>query len=265
MHLKDLEKEVIALSQKVGRYIKNERKTFDSSQTEEKSFNNLVSYVDKTAEQQFIKGLTSIFPEAGFIAEESEDIFRKGEYNWVIDPLDGTTNFIFNLPVYCTSVALLKNEQVVLGVIYDPVHEECFYATLGGGAFLNGTSINISKTVDLIRSLVATGFPYDDFNHFEAYIQFLGELTKKTKGIRRLGSAAIDLAYVACGRFDTFYEYGLNAWDVAAGALIVQEAGGKVSDFKGGSSYIFGEEILAGNHAIHAAMLKELQKFFIAG
>jgi len=262
MQLKKLEKEVVNLSQKVGQYIVDERKSFDVSKTEEKSFNNLVSYVDKTAEQMFIKGLEVILPEAGFIAEESEDIYRKPGSNWVIDPLDGTTNFIFNLPVYCTSVALMKSDEVVLGVIFDPVHNECFYASKGNGAFLNGLPIKISKTTDLIRSLVATGFPYDDFSKFDEYIRFLGELTRKTKGIRRLGSAAIDLAYVACGRFDSFYEYGLNAWDVAAGALIVQEAGGKVSDFKDGEDYIFGEEILAGNNKIHREMLKEIQIFF---
>jgi len=262
MQLKELLKEVIELSQKVGQYIVDERKTFDLSKTEEKSFNNLVSYVDKTAEQQFIKGLAQILPEAGFIAEESEDIYRKPEYNWVIDPLDGTTNFIFNLPVFCTSVALMKNDIIVLDVIYDPVHHECFYASKGGGAFLNENQIEVSKTSELIRSLIATGFPYDDFNRADEYMHFLGTLTKKTKGIRRLGSAAIDLAYVACGRFDCFYEYGLNAWDVAAGALIVEEAGGKVTDFKNGDNYIFGDDILVGNKIIHREMYKEIQNFF---
>jgi len=262
MQLNDVVKKVVGLSRDVGQYILNERKTFDVSKTEEKSFNNLVSYVDKTAEQQFIKGLEVILPEAGFIAEESEDIYRKAVYNWVIDPLDGTTNFIFNLPVFCTSVALMKGVEVILGVIYDPVHRECFYATKGGGAFLNGERISVGKTTELIRSLVATGFPYDDFDRYHEYIRFLGELTKKTKGIRRLGSAAIDLAYVACGRFDTFYEYGLNAWDVAAGALIVEEAGGEVSDFSNGNNYVFGEEIVVGNSKIHSEMISEIRKYF---
>lgn len=262
MKLKELVSQVVNLSKEVGNYILNERKSFDPAKTEEKSFNNLVSYVDKTAEQMFIKGLNTLLPEAGFIAEESEDIYRKENYNWVIDPLDGTTNFIFNLPFFCTSVALMQNEKVVLGVIFDPVHNECFYATIGEGAFLNGLPIKVSKTKELIRSLVATGFPYDDFNRVEEYIHFLGTLTQKTKGIRRLGSAALDLAYVACGRFDTFYEYGLNAWDVAAGALIVKEAGGLTTDFKNGDDYIFGEEILTGNKNIHHEMLKEIQAYF---
>jgi myo-inositol-1(or 4)-monophosphatase len=262
MKVKELVNHVVDLSREVGIYILNERKSFDPSKTEEKSFNNLVSYVDKTAEKLFIKGLKALLPEAGYIAEESDDIYRKEEYNWIIDPLDGTTNFIFDLPFFCTSVALMHNEKLVLGVIFDPVHNECFYATIGNGAFLNGISIEVSKTKKLIRSLVATGFPYDDFNRVEEYIHFLGTLTKKTKGIRRLGSAALDLAYVACGRFDTFYEYGLNAWDVAAGALIVQEAGGLVSDFKNGGDFIFGEEILTGNKDIHHEMLEEIQTYF---
>jgi myo-inositol-1(or 4)-monophosphatase len=262
MKLKELVSQVVDLSRDVGIYILNESKSYDPAKTEEKSFNNLVSYVDKTAEKQFIKGLKSLLPEAGFIAEESEDIYRKEEYNWIIDPLDGTTNFIFNLPFFCTSVALMHDENVVLGVIFDPVHNECFYATTGNGAFLNGIAIEVSKTEKLIHALVATGFPYDDFNRVDEYIHFLGTLTKKTKGIRRLGSAALDLAYVASGRFDTFYEYGLNAWDVAAGSLIVQEAGGFVSDFKNEDDFIFGEEILTGNKEIHQQMLKEIQAYF---
>ena len=262
MEFKKLVNKVVDLSREVGNYILNERKSFDPAKTEEKSFNNLVSYVDKTAEQKFIKGLQYLLPEAGFIAEESEDVYRKETYNWVIDPLDGTTNFIFDLPFYCTSVALMENDKVVLGVIFDPVHNECFYAAIGEGAFLNGISIKVSETKKLIRSLVATGFPYDDFNRVQEYILFLGTLTQKTKGIRRLGSAALDLAYVACGRFDTFYEYGLNPWDVAAGSLIVQEAGGHVSDFKNGNDFIFGEEILTGNYNIHREMLEEIQAYF---
>lgn len=262
MKLEELVNQVVDLSRKVGNYILDERKSFDPAKTEEKSFNNLVSYVDKTAEKQFINGLKKFLPEAGFIAEESEDIYREKTYNWIIDPLDGTTNFIFDLPFFCTSVALMRDGKVVLGVIFDPVHNECFYATIGGGAFLNKNAIKVSETKELIRSLVATGFPYDDFNRVQQYILFLGTLTQKTKGIRRLGSAALDLAYVACGRFDTFYEYGLNAWDVAAGSLIVQEAGGLVSDFKNEEDFIFGEEILTGNKNIHRVMLEEIKAYF---
>jgi len=257
-----LVQEVVALSREVGRYLLSERKSFDPQLIEEKSFNNLVSYVDKTAEKQFISGLKEILPIAGFIAEESEDIYREKEFNWIIDPLDGTTNYICNLPIYCTSVALAKGDEIIIGVIYDPTHNECFYAWKNGGAFLNGSPISVSPTQNLIRSLVATGFPYDDFDRYEEYIRFLGTLTKKTRGLRRLGSAAIDLAYVACGRFDTFYEYGLNAWDVAAGALIVKEAGGKVTDFKGKEDFVFGKEILASNSLLHPEMLSQIQTYF---
>lgn len=262
MSIEQITKEVIELSKQVGSYLLEERKHFDPSKIEEKSFNNLVSYVDKTAEDQFKKGLAKIIPEAGFIAEESEDLFRKERFNWVIDPLDGTTNYIFGLPIYCTSVGLLDHDELILGVIFDPNRDECFSASKGNGAFLNDRPIQVSSSDELIRSLIATGFPYDDFKRFDEYVDFLGELTKKTKGLRRLGSAALDLAYVACGRFDAFYEYGLNAWDVAAGAIIVKEAGGLVTDFKNGKDFVFGEEILASNPNIHEEMHQALSTHF---
>ena len=262
MDLKAICQEVEAISKEVGAFLLNERKHFDGDLVEEKSFNNLVSYVDKSAEQKFMSKLGELLPNAGFIAEESEDLKPDDTLNWVIDPLDGTTNFIFNLPFYCTSVALLKNDEILIGVIYDPTHDELFSAYKGGGAFLNGKRIKVSSKNTLLESLIATGFPYDDFQFEAEYMLLLSSLMKKSKGIRRLGSAALDLVYVACGRFDVFYEYGLNSYDVAAGALIVKEAGGSVSDFKGGNNYIFGEEILSSNKSVHDETLNEIRKFF---
>ncbi len=264
MDLKILCNKVEEISREVGSYIIEERINFTEEKVEEKSFNNLVSYVDKTAEEKFISKLAKLVPEAGFIAEESESLKPADEWNWVIDPLDGTTNFIFNIPMYCTSVALLKNNELQLGVIYDPNHKEMFSAWKNGGAYLNGKSIHVSNKSDLIRSLIATGFPYDDFNRAEEYLKLLGSLISKTKGIRRLGSAALDLAYVACGRFDAFYEYGLNPWDVAAGALIVAEAGGKVSGFNEKDDYIFGKDILASNTKVHQELQSEIHHFFLS-
>lgn len=262
MDLKALCKRVEEISIEVGSYIIEEKKSFSEDKVEEKSFNNLVSYVDKTAEEKFISKLKGLIPEAGFIAEESESLKPADVWNWVIDPLDGTTNFIFNIPMYCTSVALLKNNELQIGVIYDPNHNELFSAWKNGGAYLNGQSIKVSEKSDMIRSLIATGFPYDDFDRAEEFLKLLGTLITKSKGIRRLGSAALDLVYVACGRFDAFYEYGLNPWDVAAGALIVMEAGGKVSDFRGEDNYIFGKDILATNTKIHSEIQSEIQHFF---
>ena len=262
MDLKELCIQVAHISKEVGSYLIGERKNFEADRIEEKSFNNLVSYVDKSAEQQFMSKLKLLLPEAGFIAEESEDLKPDDELNWVIDPLDGTTNFIFNLPFYCTSVALLKNNELLVGVIYDPTHDELFTAYRGGGAYLNGKKIAVSDRSTLKESLLATGFPYDDFEFDAEYLALLSSLMKKSKGIRRLGSAALDLAYVACGRFDAFYEYGLNSYDVAAGALIVKEAGGSVNDFKVKDNFIFGEEILASNTIIHSETLAEIASFF---
>ena len=262
MDLKNICNKVEEISREVGAYLLQERRVFNQDKVEEKSFNNLVSYVDKTAEDKFIEYLQKLVPEAGFIAEESVELKAADEYNWIIDPLDGTTNFIFDIPFYCTSVALIRKDELQVGVIFDPSHDELFSAYKGGGAWLNGNRIHVSKTQKLISSLVATGIPYDDFDRAEKFLKLLHQLMRDTKGIRRLGSAAMDLAYVACGRFDAFFEYGLNPWDVAAGALIVKEAGGKVSSYDGGNTHIFGSDITATNNHLHADMLKAIQNYF---
>jgi myo-inositol-1(or 4)-monophosphatase len=262
MNLNKLCAEVESISEEVGAYLLQERKEFKQDKVEEKSFNNLVSYVDKTAEKKFIEKLSKLIPEAGFIAEESEDLKPADEWNWIIDPLDGTTNYIFGLPFYCTSVALVKNNELQVGVIYDPTHQELFSAWKDGGAFLNREKIEVSTKENVKQSLIATGIPYDDFGRAQKFLSLLNHLMLESKGIRRIGSAALDLAYVACGRFDSFYEYGLNPWDVAAGALIVKEAGGQVSEFNGRENYIFGQDILASNQFTHQEMLSIIQTYF---
>lgn len=260
--LQHIYKELITLSKEIGAWMKEERITFDQADVEIKGFNNFVSYVDKQAEQRFVTALELLLPEAGFIAEEgtSEKIGKR--YSWIIDPLDGTTNYVHGIPFYCTSVALLDVDKLIMGVVYEPNNNECFHAMVGHGAFLNDKPISVSDKKELIRSLLATGFPYDDFHRENEYFGILKEFTKKSRGLRRLGSAALDLAYVACGRFDGFYEYGLNPWDVAAGALIVEEAGGHVKDFRGGDDYIFGEEIIADNSLISEEFLSVVSKGF---
>ncbi len=258
--LKDLKVQVENLSRNVGAFIIEKRKS--SFVVDEKSFNNLVTEVDKLAEEQFVAGLKSFFPEAGFIAEEGSGEKSEGGYNWIIDPIDGTTNFVHNVPLYCTSVALQYNNEIVLGVIYNPNNAELFSAAKGQGAFLNGQPISVSNTVELIESLIATGFPYDDFNREENYFKVLQTFTHKTRGIRRLGSAALDLAYVACGRFESFYEYGLNPWDVAAGVVLVKEAGGVCTNFNGGDDVVFSEEIVASNKQVHDRMLQTIAQAF---
>lgn len=261
-NLQTLCQEVCTLSKEVGLFIKSERNKFSSDKIEIKGKNDLVSYVDKTSEKQIVEKLSQLLPESGFIAEEGTSS-KKGEiYNWVIDPLDGTTNFIHGIPCYAISIALIRNNELVMGVVYEINFDECFYAWEGSKAYLNGKEIQVSATSKLADSLLATGFPYYDYNRMDEYMELFKHFMKNTHGLRRLGSAATDLAYVACGRFEGFYEYSLQPWDVAAGAFIVQQAGGKVTDFKGEENYIFGKEIVAGNAACFDEFLEVVKHYF---
>jgi myo-inositol-1(or 4)-monophosphatase len=251
--------QVVEISKTVGKYILEEQQMFDKSKIELKGRNDFVSYVDKTAELKFVDQLSKILPTAGFIAEEGTNS-KKGEvYNWVIDPLDGTTNFVHGIPIFCTSVALLQNNELLVGVIFDPSRNEVFYAWKGGGAWLNFKRIYVTEENDFSKSFVVTGFPYEHDGKLNQNFEILKHLIENTAGIRRLGSAALDLAYVACGRFDVFYEYGLNAWDVAAGAIIVKEAGGEVTDFSSEYDFVFGKQILATNGKIHKEYIEILR------
>ena len=252
----------IDLIKQVGDFIHQEGLVFDIAKIQKKGFNDLVSYVDKQAERQLVDGLIQIVPEAGFLAEEGTSNVQGEEYNWIIDPLDGTTNFTHGLPVYAISVALMRDNEVVLGIVYEINRQECFYAIKGGKAYCNDKEINVSGVSQLEDSLLATGFPYYDFEQMDRYLKILNEFVQSTHGLRRMGSAAVDLVYVACGRFEGFFEYNLNAWDVAAGAFIVQQAGGQITDFSGGDDYIFGREILAGC-TVHAQILKVIKDHWI--
>src|SRR6185503_15132483 len=260
--LEQLTQSVITIAKEAGSFIREQRKTFSPDQIEFKGLNYLVSYVDQTAEQMIVAALEKLLPEAGFITEE-KTISRTGErYNWIIDPLDGTTNFIHGLPVFSVSIALREYDELVSGVVYEINLDECFYAWKESPAYLNGTEIKVSKADEISKSLLATGFPYYDFTKQPAYINLFTELMKSCHGLRRLGSAAVDLAYTACGRFDAYYEYNLNAWDVAAGVLIVRQAGGDVVNFNGGSEILNTRELLATNGKITGEMLETIQKYF---
>ena len=244
-----------------GKFMSEERKQFDVSKVETKGLHDLVSYVDKTSEMRIIAGLQKLLPESGFIAEEGTSQKVGEHFNWVIDPLDGTTNYIQGVPVYAVSIGLLENDEMVLGVVYEVGRDECFYAWKDGGAFLNGKPIKVSERNDIHDALLATGFPYNDFSRLNEYLELLKWTMTNARGVRRLGSAATDLAYVACGRFDSFWEYDLKPWDVAAGALIVKEAGGVVTDFKGENNYVFGGEIIASNAVLDDLILSKIQEF----
>ncbi|MCS5491067.1 inositol monophosphatase family protein [Algoriphagus limi] len=262
--LQQLLEQTQEIAKSVGAFIRKERQHFDVQKVEHKGFNDLVSYVDKEAERRIVEQLGQIFPEAGFITEEGTNSTRAEVYNWVIDPLDGTTNFIHGLPIFSVSIALMEREEVILGVVYEINLHECFYAIKGGGAFCNETPIHVSKAPNLAASLIATGFPYYNFEQIDKYLAALKSLMQSTHGLRRFGSAAVDLAYVAMGRIEGFFEYNLNSYDVAAGSLIVKEAGGKVTDFSGGSDYIFGRQIVATNSMIHQEFLQELDRIWSA-
>ncbi len=238
------------LAQEVGSFIRKERARMDSDSVLTKGKNDFVTSVDKASEEHLVQGLGQIIPGSGFIAEEGTATNNSEKYTWIVDPIDGTTNFIHGAPPYSISIGLREEEQTVLGVIYEITADECFYAYEGGKAYLNGSEISVSETPELKDSLLATGFPYSEFNRMQSFMKTLDYFFHNSHGVRRLGSAAADLAYVACGRYDGFYEYNLKAWDVAAGAFIVQKAGGKVSDFRGGDDYLFGAEIVASNSNI---------------
>ncbi|HRY33082.1 MAG TPA: inositol monophosphatase family protein [Bacteroidales bacterium] len=247
---------------RTGAFILESSGKFQRQQIEEKSENNFVTWVDRAAEEMLAEGLNAILPDAGFILEENSRAPEIREFTWVVDPLDGTTNFIHGIPLVCISVSLLRGNEPEIGVVYEVFGREMFTAQRGQGAHLNGKKIRVSSNASLQHALLATGFPYYDYERLDEYLALFRHLMQASHGIRRLGSAAADLAWVACGRFDGFYEYGLSPWDVAAGALLVKEAGGCVADFGGGRHYLFGKEIVAGNDAIFPELLSTMKNFF---
>ncbi|WP_317898315.1 inositol monophosphatase family protein [Aurantibacillus circumpalustris] len=253
--------QVIATAKKAGAFIRRERENFNYSKVEIKGLNDLVSYVDKTAEEIIVKDLQLIYKDAGFIVEENT-LNEKKEFNWIVDPLDGTTNFIHGIPSYAVSIALEHKGEILLGVVYEVSRDECFSAQKNGGAFLNGIKIKVSQRLTLSDSLIASGFPIYNFDRLENYLNALKYFIRHTHGVRRIGAAAVDLCYLACGRVDAFFEYNLKPWDVAAGALIVQEAGGSVCDFSGKDNWLFGKEISATNNLLTKEFNKVIKRFF---
>ncbi|MBK7810749.1 MAG: inositol monophosphatase [Saprospiraceae bacterium] len=251
---------IMEIAKKAGTYIRQELDQLLESHIETKEENSLVSYVDQNAEKLIVEGLSSLIEDAGFITEEATiDQSQTKYWTWVIDPLDGTTNYIHKIPVFAVSIGLLKDGIPVAGVIYHIMADECFYAWQGGGAWLNGQRIYVSKTSEIKDAVIATGFPYKREN-IEELVLTLKKMILIARGIRRLGSAAIDLAYTACGRFDAYYEGSINAWDVSAGIIIVREAGGIVTGLYGEEEPCFTGHILAANPSIHSALRLIIKK-----
>jgi len=215
---------------------------------------NLVTDIDRKAEEKIIDIIREKYPSHDILTEERKIEEKGSQYKWIIDPLDGTTNYVHEYPRYCVSIALEKDGKVILGVVYDPVPDELFLAEKGKGATLNGKRISVSKIDELDKSLVATGFPYDRREKVDEYLKIYREFMVNAQGVRRDGSAALNLCYTAIGRFDGFWEEKLAPWDVAAGSLVVTEAGGKVTDFKGDRHDIYEKKILASNGKIHREM-----------
>ncbi|WP_421763676.1 inositol monophosphatase family protein [Ekhidna sp.] len=261
MNLEKITEKVAQIALETGAFIRQERKRFSYDEVEFKGDSDLVSYVDKESEKQIISGLEKVLPEAGFITEEETTKQGQKEFTWIIDPLDGTTNFVHGIPNYCVSIGLMHEGKIVSGVVYEVANDECFYAWKNGGAYLNKQPIRVSQAKSFSDTVLATGFPYYEFERLDEYLKILHQLMESTQGLRRMGSAAADMAYVACGRYGGYFEYNLNSYDIAGGVILVQEAGGKVTDFKGGDDYIFGREIVAGG-AVHPQLLHVIKKYW---
>lgn len=265
MNWHTLEKKVIDIVRKTGSFVREEAAKFNRNDIEFKQgFNNLVSYVDKEAELRLVNDLDKLIPGSGFMAEEGTHSKSSSGLTWIIDPLDGTTNFMHGTPPYAISVGLAEGETLKAGVVYEITRDECFHASEGHGARCNNKPIRVSPVSVLNESLLATGFPYYHSDKKDAYLHIIKVFLEKTHGIRRLGSASVDLAYVACGRFEGFFEYNLNPWDVAGGALIVQQAGGFVSDFKGDNNFLHGGELIAAG-SVHKEMVEVIKPIWFSG
>ncbi len=248
----------IEAAKEAGKYLKfsvGKVKNIEMKKGEER---NLVSEIDRNAEKKIIDIIKRHHPSHGILAEESGGS-GTSDYVWVIDPLDGTTNFLHGLPIFCVSIGLQYKNELIAGVVYDPNLDELFTAEKGSGAYLNGKRLRVTATSELIQSLLVTGFPYDIASNPDNTIERFVNVLVKAQAVRRLGSAALDLSYVAAGRFDGFWEVNLNPWDMAAGILFVREAGGKVTDFSGADSTIHTPQMLATNGCIHNALLEILQ------
>lgn len=250
----------IEAAKEAGKYLKYSIGKVKSIEMKKGEERNLVSEIDKTSEAKIINIIKRHYPNHAVLAEESGASSVQADYKWVIDPLDGTTNFLHGLPIFCVTIAIEYKGEIIAGVVYDPNLEELFTAEKGSGAYCNGKRMRVTQTSDLISSLLVTGFPYNIATNPDNAVGHFVNFLMEGQGLRRLGSAALDLSYTAAGRFDGFWEVNLNPWDMAAGVLFVEEAGGKVTDFAGAPSSIYNRQVLATNGIIHDAMVNVLKR-----
>jgi len=250
----------IKAAYEAGDIIARSADRIDQLQIEHKDKNDFVTEIDRSAEDAIIGILKRAYPDHAFLGEESGEHKGKGQYEWIIDPLDGTTNFLYGIPHFAVSIALKKDGKLDQAVIYDPMKDDLFYASRGGGAFLNKRRMRVSKRLSLSGALLTTGFPYrsNQTDLVEPYFKTLKALMIDTAGVRRPGAASLDLAYVAAGRYDGFWEFDLHEWDIAAGVLIIQEAGGLVGDLKGGNTHLTSGDIVAASPKVFKHMIKRL-------
>lgn len=261
LNLSLLVKQVCEIAKEAGTFIRKEQKKFDRNVVEKKHAHDYVSYVDKESERCIITRLKELLPEAGFITEEgSIEYNRHAEYCWVVDPLDGTTNFIHNNAPYCVSIALRSKIELLIGVVYEITRDECFYTYKGSSSYLNGTPIHVSSISAMDDAFIELGFPYNAEAYRPMAVHLVNMLYGNVGGLRLIGAAAVELCYIAAGRFDARIEAFLGPWDIAAGTLILENAGGKVSDFKGGKSFYSGIQVLASNGKIHVELMNIINK-----
>ena len=245
----------VKTARRAGSLINRASRNLDIIAVKEKAINDFVTEVDREAEDLIIRDLLKAYPDHSILAEES-GASGKSEYQWIIDPLDGTTNFLHGFPQFAVSIALAHRGVITQAVIYDPMNNDLFTATRGRGAYLNETRLRVSRRTQLRTSLIGTGFPFREMTHLDEYMNMLRDMLKNTAGVRRAGAASLDLAYVAAGRLDAFWEFGLSPWDIAAGVLLVTEAGGLVGDLEGNESYMETGNILAGTPKVFGQALQ---------
>lgn len=260
--LEDARDAAIAAAQRAGKVIHQYAGAVDQELVREKGVHDLVTQVDERVQGQLVRDLNEALPEAVVLAEEGDDHSDEAataQLRWIVDPIDGTTNFAHGVPPYAVSIALEQAGDIVVGVVYDVARDDLFTAIRGQGAYANGVRMRVSRRAAMNECLLTTGFPYRSFGHVDLYLNVLKTVFQTTRGVRRPGVASVDLAYVALGRFDAFFETGLSPWDVAAGMLLVEEAGGRVTDYSDGVRPLFARQILASNGAIHEQMLETLR------
>lgn len=260
LDLKQLTVEVCRIATEAGHFLKEERKKFHRERVIEKHAHDYVSYVDKESEVRLVKALSALLPEAGFITEEGSATYQNESYCWVIDPLDGTTNYIHDEAPYCVCIALRSQTELLIGVVYEVCRDECFYAWKGGKAFMNGEEIHVSVVSQAQDAFVITELPYNYQQYKQTALHLIDRLYGVVGGIRMNGSAAAAICYVAAGRFDAWAEAFIGKWDYSAAALLVLEAGGRVTDFYGNESFIEGHHIIATNGHLHSTLQQLIQE-----